>query len=324
MQSKQVATTTGVSQRRFSLLAHIQIARVDHWFKNVFALPGIVVALSLDPAALSDELPYRILIGLMALCLVASSNYVLNEVVDAPYDRHHPMKRYRSAAMGKVNIPFAYVQWIVLMLIGVSLGTTISNSFMLTLVAFWTMGCVYNLPPLRSKDLPYLDVLSEALNNPIRLLAGWFMVGTPLIVPISLLISYWMIGSYFMAMKRFAEFRQIGDPVRAAAYRRSFVFYNENRLLISIMFYGSSSMLFLGSFIIRYRLELILSYPLVAIAMAYYLALGLLKDSPVEKPEELYKQKLLVLLIGACALFMGVLVFVDIPLLYELFRPSVP
>ena len=34
------------------------------------------------------------------------------------------------------------------------------------------MACVYNVPPVRSKDQPYVDVLSEAINNPLRLLAG--------------------------------------------------------------------------------------------------------------------------------------------------------
>ena len=43
--------------------------------------------------------------------------------------------------------------------------------FTLTVLALWVMGCVYNIPPVRSKDLPYLDVLSEAINNPIRMLA---------------------------------------------------------------------------------------------------------------------------------------------------------
>src|SRR5689334_19559914 len=28
---------------------HVAIARVDHWFKNVFVFPGIVVALGTDP-----------------------------------------------------------------------------------------------------------------------------------------------------------------------------------------------------------------------------------------------------------------------------------
>jgi len=34
---------------RATLAGHFKIARVDHWIKNVFVVPGIVVALSLQP-----------------------------------------------------------------------------------------------------------------------------------------------------------------------------------------------------------------------------------------------------------------------------------
>ena len=56
-----------------------------------------------------------------------------------------------------------------------------------------------------------------------------------MIQPASLLLSYWMVGCYFMAMKRYAEFRDIGDQARAAAYRKSFAYYTEERWLVSIM-----------------------------------------------------------------------------------------
>ena len=49
----------------------------------------------------------------------------------------------------------------------------------------WIMGCLYNIPPFRTKDRPWLDVLSEAVNNPLRLLIGWYMVPTGLIAPLS-------------------------------------------------------------------------------------------------------------------------------------------
>ena len=55
--------------------------------------------------------------------------------------------------------------------------------FTLALLALWVMGCVYNIPPVRSKDLPYVDVLSEAINNPIRMLAGWFIVSSVTVAP---------------------------------------------------------------------------------------------------------------------------------------------
>jgi hypothetical protein len=50
-------------------------------------------------------------------------------------------------------------------------------------------------------------------------------------------------------------------------------------------------MLFFGAFIVRYRLELILSFPLVAVIMAMYLHLSFRADWPVENPEKLYRER---------------------------------
>jgi decaprenyl-phosphate phosphoribosyltransferase len=307
---------------RPSLQGHLEITRVDHWFKNVFVLPGIVTALSMSPPLVTAGLPLRIVVGLLAICLVASSNYVLNEVLDAPFDRHHPTKWQRPVPSGRVNIRLAYVQWLVLMIVGVGLGLTISMPYALTVLALWGMGCVYNIPPVRSKDAPYVDVLSEAVNNPLRMLAGWFIAGTGLVPPVSLLLSYWMVGCYFMALKRFAEYRDIRDRVRAAAYRKSFAFYSEERLLVSVVFYGSTAMLFFGAFIMRYRLELILSFPLVALVMAVYFALAFQEDSAAQRPEELYREPRLMAAVVACTVLMGALLFIDIPVLYHIFLPT--
>ncbi len=307
-----------------SLGAHVQIARIDHWFKNVFVLPGIVVALGVDPLAATTWLPLRVVLGLFAVCLVTSSNYVLNEVMDAPFDRHHPTKCNRPVPAGRVHVPLAYAQWIALMIAGVALGRAVSPLLALTLLVLWFMGCLYNVPPLRTKDVPYLDVLSEAANNPLRMLAGWFMVSTSTVAPASLLLSYWMVGCYFMAMKRYAEYRDIGDPARAAAYRRSFHVYTAERLLVSIMFYASTAMLFFGAFIMRYRFELVLSFPLVALVMAVYLALAFKPDSAVARPEALYREPALVGAVVACAAVMIVCLFVDVPLLHSVFSPTAP
>ncbi len=195
---------------------------------------------------------------------------------------------------------------------------------MFTVLWLWVMGCVYNIRPIRSKDLPYVDVLSEAVNNPIRMLAGWFIAGTPSVPPASLLLSYWMVGCYFMAMKRYAEFRDIGDAPRAAAYRKSFAYYSEERLLVSIMFYGSAAMLFLGAFAFRYRLELVLAFPLVSLVMAIYLMIAFRKDSAVQRPEGLYKEPRLMLAVVSCAIVVCVALLVDIPGLQKIFSPTAP
>jgi 4-hydroxybenzoate polyprenyltransferase len=309
---------------RPSLRAHLQIARVDHWVKNVFVLPGTLVALSIDPDNLTPMLPIRLALGLLAVCLVASSNYVINEVLDAPFDRNHPTKALRPVPSGQVSVPLAYVQWIVLMVAGIGLGLLVSMPFTLSLAALWLMGCFYNIPPARTKDVPYVDVLTEAVNNPIRLVAGWYLTGTLALPPTSLLISYWMVGSYFMAIKRFAEYREIGDRVRSAAYRRSFAFYTEPRLLVSVMFYGSLAMLFFGAFIMRYRLEMVLAFPLVALVMAIYLSMAFKTDSAAQHPEALYREPGLMIAVSSCTALMILLLFINVPLLHDIFTPTLP
>lgn len=231
---------------RPTVLGHLKIARFDHWVKNVFVLPGIAAAMSVEPWT-AGQLVINVLLGMLSVGLVASSNYTINEVLNAPYDRFHPVKRRRPVPAGEVNIPLAYVQWIVMMLAGLAVALAVSVPLAVTMFVLWLMGCVYNIPPLRSKDKPYLDVLSEAVNNPLRLLAGWFMVGASVIPSLSLILSYWMVGCYFMAIKRYAEFRDIGDVASAASYRRSFAYYNLDRLLVAIVFYGSAAMLFFGA-----------------------------------------------------------------------------
>jgi hypothetical protein len=156
------------------------------------------------------------------------------------------------------------------------------------------------------------------------MLAGWFIGSTATFAPASLLLSYWMVGCYFMAIKRYAEYREIADGAAAAAYRKSFAFYTPERLMVSIMFYGSAAMLFLGAFVMRYRMELILAFPLVALVMAMYLALSFKEDSAVQRPEGLYREPKLMAAVIACALAMAVLLLVDLPVLQDIFSPTAP
>jgi 4-hydroxybenzoate polyprenyltransferase len=207
---------------RFDLWAYVQIARVDHWFKNTFMLLGVILAVFYEPrvAAWSSVVPFAV--AVLATCLVASSNYVLNELLDGPNDRLHPEKRFRPVPSGRVRPAFAYIEWLLLAAIGLGLAWSLNVYFFGSALWLWVMGIAYNVPPVRTKEWPYLDVLSESINNPIRLLLGWFALVTSQFPPVSLAISYWMVGAFFMAMKRYAEYRHIGNPEVAAAYRRSF------------------------------------------------------------------------------------------------------
>ncbi|HEY0797471.1 MAG TPA: UbiA family prenyltransferase [Acidisarcina sp.] len=306
------------------LRAHYKIARIDHSIKNVFVLPGILVPLSILRPGFDRGLMIRIATGLVSTTLIACSNYVINEVLDAPFDRLHPIKKNRPTAQHLVSIPWAYVQWISMMLAGMALALTVSRPFAYAAAGLWMMGCLYNIPPFRFKEVAYLDVLAESINNPLRMLLGWFMVTAVLIPPASLLLSYWMIGCFFMALKRFSEYRDLESELVAGSYRKSFKTYTERSLLRSVLFYASVSMLFFGTFIMRYRIELILSFPFIAVMMATYFDLAFRSNSAVQHPEKLYKQRLLMAETAVTAVVIVILLFVDLPWIARIFAPTLP
>jgi decaprenyl-phosphate phosphoribosyltransferase len=315
-------TTTAVTERpgRLDLWAYVQIARVDHWFKNVFMLLGVILAAFYEPGVIAWSSLAPLFVGVFATCLVASSNYVLNELLDGPNDMLHPEKRFRPVPSGRVRPALAYAEWLLLAAIGFALSASLNYYFLASAVWLWVMGILYNVPPIRTKEWPYLDVLSESINNPIRLLLGWFALVSGRFPPLSLAISYWMVGAFFMAMKRYAEYRHIGDRAVAAAYRKSFEYYTEDRLLISLFFYATSCALFAGIFIVRYHPELILFAPLAAGLFAYYMKIGLQPDSPVQNPEKLYKQRGFLAYLVVCTVMFIVLMFTSIPSMYDLFN----
>ena len=299
--------------------------RLDHSIKNIFVIPGIVVPLSvLGWPSFSLHILRSIIVGFLATTLIACSNYVLNEILDAPFDKVHPKKLNRPAAQGLVIVPIAYAQWLAMMAAGMPLALMVSRPFAYAAAALWIMGCLYNIPPFRTKDKVYLDVLTESVNNPLRMLLGWFMVTSVLIPPASLLVCYWMGGCYLMALKRFSEYRDIGNAQIAGAYRRSFKHYTEVSLLTSVLFYASAAMLFFGAFIMRYRIELILVFPLVALLMSTYFWLAFKPNSAAQSPEKLYREPVLMIQAVALSVSMVALLNIDIPLISLIFSPTLP
>ena len=235
-------------------------------------------------------------------------------------DALHPEKRFRPVPAGKISRRSRTPNGSPWRSPASRSPILINGYFAASALWLWVMGVLYNVPPIRTKELPYIDVLSESVNNPIRLLLGWFALVTVQVPPLSLVLSYWMIGAFFMAMKRFAELRQIGDRKVAAAYRRSFAFYTESRLLVSILFYATCCALFGGIFIVRYHVELIFFVPFAAGLFSYYLSIGLQPDSPCQKPEHLYKDRVFVMYLTLCMAVFVLLMFTQIPILYKLFN----
>ena len=159
-------------------------------------LPGVILAILVSKPVLTVSLALNIIVAIVSACLLASANYTINEWLDAETDRHHPDKQYRPSVMGTVSAAGVYFQWFLLCLVGFVLAATVNNVFLLVAVFFVVMGLIYNVKPMRSKDRQYFDVITESVNNPVRLLLGWCAVTTVVFPPSSIVLAYWMGGCF--------------------------------------------------------------------------------------------------------------------------------
>lgn len=292
--------------------SYFKLIRVDNWFKNFFVLPGFAVALTLTSTH-HENLFLRLILGLISACLVASANYVINEWLDREFDKYHPLKKLRPSVAEELNPIVIYSEYFLLLSISLSIAYFLGYGFFLSACALLIMGLFYNVKPFRTKDRIYLDVLSESVNNPIRLFMGWFVVTQEAAIPISIILAYWMGGAFLMAVKRYSEYRYINNPEVAAKYRRSFKFYTEDRLLISILLYATASALFGGIFLFKHRIELLIVFPLYSIVYGWYLSIGMKPNSAAQHPEHMYQERGFVLFFIFVALLSIACFFIEIP-----------
>jgi 4-hydroxybenzoate polyprenyltransferase len=294
-------TNPAAEKRNARVRDYLRIARPDHWIKNLFILPGVLAALVLvkDEAWTWPMLAAKVLLAFIATSLVASANYVINEWLDAKFDRFHPKKKNRPVVVAELRAGWVYAEYAVLAIAGLACSFAVNPLFGAMGAWLFVMGILYNVEPFRTKDVPYLDVLSESVNNMIRLLMGWFTVAHSTIPPCSLILGYWMCGAYLMGMKRFAEYRMIGDPERAGLYRKSFRRYSENMLVASSFCYALAATFLIGIFLVKYRVELVFSIPFLIGLFGKYTAIAYHEDSSAQKPEKLFRERALMLLSAA-------------------------
>lgn len=184
-----------------SVKPYIKALRPHQWLKNMLVFLPMLAAHKLDSQTLLLSL-----LGFVCFSLVASSVYVLNDLLDLAADRAHPRKKDRPFASG--NIPIAHGTWMAagLLLLGGLLAISISPSFLLAMVAYYLLTTAYSL---HLKRRIVIDICVLAGLYTARIIAGGVATDIPL--------SVWLLAfSVFIflslaAVKRQAELIDSAD-----------------------------------------------------------------------------------------------------------------
>jgi len=145
--------------------AIIKTMRPRQWTKNVFVLAAVIFDRQLtNPKAVLCSFA-----GVCVFCLLSSSVYIINDIVDVGADRQHPKKRLRPIASGILPVPIAIAVTAIILVITFAVSLFLSKTFTLVAITYFLLNLAYSF---WLKHLPLIDVLIIAAGFVLRVAAG--------------------------------------------------------------------------------------------------------------------------------------------------------
>jgi len=190
--------------------------RLKQWTKNGFVLAGLIF----DGKLFDLPMVTAALVVMLGFCLISSSVYILNDLVDIEKDRLHPRKRLRPLPNGQLSPGFAKWGAVLLAMISILVTGLVNIWAGVIVTSYLILNVWYSF---RLKNLVIIDVMMIAGFFVLRVVAGVVAVDVTnfspwLYVCVSLLALFLGFG------KRRHEFSLLEEG--AASHRASLAHYN--------------------------------------------------------------------------------------------------
>jgi 4-hydroxybenzoate polyprenyltransferase len=183
----------------------LKTLRPKQWIKNAFVGVPLVFAQKLTDL---DAL-WRVAAAFALFCVISGCVYVINDIIDVEKDRAHPKKKLRPIPSGQLPPAAARNFTIVAVPLALGAGFVLAPWYAATLGGYFALNILYCF---KTKNIPYLDVLSIAAGFVLRVLAGALVIDVP---PSPWLLACMALLAMFLGFgKRAHEFAQSGERTR--------------------------------------------------------------------------------------------------------------
>jgi 4-hydroxybenzoate polyprenyltransferase len=158
--------------------AWVEGLRPQQWVKNGFVFAALIFSRHLT----DWDRNWRVVLAAAVFCLISSSAYLLNDILDAAEDRKHPVKRLRPIASGRLGVGLAAGTAAVLSLVALGLAWKLAPQFLLVIALYAGVNLAYSS---FLKHVMLLDVFVVAAGFVFRVIGG--------AVVIHVIVSSWLI-----------------------------------------------------------------------------------------------------------------------------------
>lgn len=164
-----------MSSRTHILLGLLKTARPKQWIKNLSVYAALVFSGFLFFVPESGGYPYFLTVSwaFVIFCLLSSSVYFFNDVIDYPADKKHPFKSKRPIASDLISRKLGLLSSLVLIAIAILLLRPLPTYFQGLCFMYLGLQWLYSV---KLKHLPVIDLISIAGGFLIRVYAGAVVV----------------------------------------------------------------------------------------------------------------------------------------------------
>jgi 4-hydroxybenzoate polyprenyltransferase len=110
-------------------------------------------------------------------CLLSSATYLINDLIDAPRDRLHPLKRHRPIAAGLVSPRRAVLTAFGMFIVGIGLSFLLEPWFGVVVLIYLTLTLSYSI---KLKQVAVIDVLVLSTGYVLRAVGGAVVIQVPI------------------------------------------------------------------------------------------------------------------------------------------------
>jgi len=157
--------------------------RPVQWTKNLILFAGLIFSINF----FNVRDVFLTVNAFFLYCLLSSSIYIINDIVDIDRDRLHPLKCKRPVASGELSVKRAITFAFFLVFLSLLYSYFLEFYFFLTSMVYFLLNLTYSL---WFKKVIILDVLSIAMSFVLRAVAG--------VVIINVIISPWLLMCTFL------------------------------------------------------------------------------------------------------------------------------
>lgn len=154
------------------MLSIIQLLRPHQWIKNTFVFAGLIFGHHWH----QPVLVFHALLATIAFCLISSTVYIYNDIIDYPYDKLHPIKKHRPLTSDLISNRQAYLIGSILLISSFILAWVASPKVLLLIFIYLIMNIAYTHI---LKHIVIIDVFVIAAGFMLRILTGTIGIGIP-------------------------------------------------------------------------------------------------------------------------------------------------